>query len=649
MPFTQFANLDFNEIKAQIRDYLRSNSNFSDFDFEGSNFSILIDTLAYNTYINAFNANLVANETFLDSAVIRENVVSLARNIGYVPRSKTAARAIVSFDVQSANSAPRLYLKPGLVCVGEANDTTFRFSTLETYTSSLNNGVSSFTNIEVLQGTLLEKQFQINNSQDQRYILSNSDIDASTIKVYVSGPSDTGLGREYKMIDNILNINKNSEIFFIQEVQDEKYEILFGDGFFGKKLENGSVITIRFIITDGEEGNGAGGRANTTGNFDFAGVFTNLDPVDPSALTVIPDSGITVTTVENASNGAEQEDLSSIKYFAPRLYSAQYRAVTGRDYEAIIQTIYPRTESVAVVGGEELDPPQFGKVQISIKPKNGTYVSDFDKQQIKNNLKSYAIAGINADIIDLKVLYVELDSTIYYNSAQVSSSNKLRSGITNALTDYSKNIDINKFGGRFKYSKALQLIDRVDSAITSNITKVKIRRDMKVLINQFAQYELCFGNKFHINPEGYNIKSTGFKVSGSDNVVFFTDVPNKTANGSLDGSNKGVLSAISRDNKNELRVIVKSVGTVDYAKGEILLNTINITETNADNDIIEIQAFPDSNDVIGLKDLYLSFDVSNTKINMVKDVIASGEDVSGVVFSRDYYTSSYSNGKLERE
>ena len=649
MPFTQFANLDFNEIKAQIRDYLRSNSNFSDFDFDGSNFSILIDTLAYNTYINAFNANLVANETFLDSAVIRENVVSLARNIGYVPRSKTAARAIVSFDVQSANSAPRLYLKPGLVCVGEANDTTFRFSTLETYTSSLNNGVSSFTNIEVLQGTLLEKQFQINNSQDQRYILSNSDIDASTIKVYVSGPSDTGIGREFKMIDNILNIDKNSEIFFIQEVQDEKYEILFGDGFFGKKLENGSVVTVRFIITDGEEGNGAGGRANTTGNFDFAGVFTDLDPIDPSALTVIPDSGITITTVENASNGAEKENLSSIKYFAPRLYSAQYRAVTGRDYEAIIQSIYPRTESVAVVGGEELDPPQFGKVQISIKPKNGTYVSDFDKQQIKNNLKNYAIAGINADIIDLKVLYVELDSTIYYNSAQVSSSNKLKSRITNALTDYSKNIDINKFGGRFKYSKALQLIDRVDSAITSNITKVKIRRDMKVLINQFAQYELCFGNKFHINPEGYNIKSTGFKVSGSDSTVFFTDVPNKNANGSLDGSNKGVLSAISRDNKNELRVIVKSVGTVDYAKGEILLNTINITETNADNDIIEIQAFPDSNDVIGLKDLYLSFDVSNTKINMVKDVIASGEDVSGVVFSRDYYTSSYSNGKLERE
>ena len=649
MSFTQFANLDFTEIKAQIKDYLRSNTNFSDFDFEGSNFSVLIDTLAYNTYINAFNANLVANETFLDSAVIRENVVSLARNIGYVPRSKSAARATISFNATSGNSTQRLYLKPGLVCVGEANDTTYRFSTVEPHTASLVNGTATFTDIEILQGTLLEKSFIINTSKDQRYILSNSDIDANTIKVYVSGPADTGIGREFAKIDNILNINKNSEIFFIQEVQDEKYEILFGDGYFGKKLENGSKVTVRYVITDGEEGNGAGGKSGTVGNFDFAGVFTDKTPNDINALTVIPDAGISVTTVQNASNGAEVEDLSSIKYFAPRLYSAQYRAVTARDYEAIIASIYTRTESVAVVGGEELDPPQFGKVQISIKPKNGTYVSDFDKQQIKNKLKSYSIAGINADIIDLKVLYVELDSTIYYNSSKVSNSNNLKSTITSTLTDYSKNIDINKFGGRFKYSKALQLIDRVDSAITSNITKVKIRRDMKVLVNQFAQYELCFGNRFHINPEGFNIKSTGFKVSGSDEFVFLTDVPNKNDKGDLDGSHKGVLSAISRDKKNELRVIVKSIGTVDYKKGEILLNTINITETNAVNDIVEIQAFPDSNDVIGLKDLYLSFDVSNTTINMVKDVIASGEDVSGVVFSRDYYTSSYSNGKLERE
>jgi len=647
MPFTQFTSLDFDEIKAQIRSYLRANSNFSDFDFEGSNFSVLIDTLAYNTYINSFNANLVANESFLDSATIRENVVSLARNIGYIPRSKSSARASIHFDVQTDTTEPLLYLKPGLVCVGSANNTTYRFSVSQPLHASVKNGVASFGTaeepIEVSQGTVLELQFLANNSIDQRFLLQNPNIDASSIKVFVSGSADDGLGREYAMIDNILNINKNSEVFFIQEVQDEKYEILFGDGYFGKKLENNSIITVRYIVTDGAESNGAS-------QFSFQGVFTGKDPntaVNPA--TIIPTSGITINTVNGATNGADMENINSIKYFAPRIYSSQYRAVTPRDYEAIIQSIYPRTESVAVIGGEELSPPQFGKVQISIKPKNGTYVSDFDKQQIKQKLKGYAIAGINSEIIDLKILYVEIDSTVYFNTTQVSSANSLQTKVLNSLREYSNTVDINKFGGRFKYSKILQLIDRVDSSITSNITTVKIRRDMKVLLNQFAQYELCFGNKFHINPAGFNIKSTGFTLSGSGDTVFITDVPNKKVDGTLDGSGKGVLSVIARNQKEELKVVAKSAGTVDYVKGEIILNTLNITSTVAANNLIEIQAFPDSNDVVGLKDLYLSFDVSNSKINMIKDVIASGEDVSGVVFTRDYYTSSYSNGDLERK
>ena len=647
MPFTQFTSLDFDEIKAQIRAYLRANSNFSDFDFEGSNFSILIDTLAYNTYINAFNANLVANESFLDSATIRENVVSLARNIGYIPRSKSSAEASIYFDVQTDSTEPILYLKPGLVCVGSANNTTYRFSISQPLHAAIKNGVASFGTaaepVSVFQGTVLEVQFLANNSIDQRFLLQNPNIDASSIRVFVSGPADTGMGREYSMINNILNLNKNSEVFFIQEVQDEKYELLFGDGYFGKKLEDNSVITVRYIVTDGSESNGAS-------SFSFQGVFSDKDPnTTPNPPTVIPTSGITLSTVNGATNGSDMESVNSIKYFAPRIYSSQYRAVTPRDYEAIIQSIYPRTESVAVIGGEELSPPQFGKVQISIKPKNGTYVSDFDKQQIKQKLKGYAIAGINSEIIDLKILYVEIDSTVYFNTTQVSSANSLQTKVLNSLREYSNTVDINKFGGRFKYSKILQLIDRVDSSITSNITTVKIRRDMKVLLNQFAQYELCFGNKFHINPAGFNIKSTGFTISGSSDTVFITDVPNKKVDGTLDGSGKGVLSVIARNQKEELKVVAKSAGTVDYTKGEIILNTLNITSTVAANNLIEIQAFPDSNDVVGLKDLYLSFDVSNSKINMIKDVIASGEDVSGVVFTRDYYTSSYSNGDLERK
>ena len=648
MPFTQFTSLDFDDIKAQIKDFLRSNSNFSDFDFEGSNFSVLIDTLAYNTYINAFNANLVANESFLDSATIRENVISLARNIGYVPRSKTAATATIRLNdvnVGTTNDSTTkfLQLRSGLVCVGSAENTTYRFSIPDDIISTriVDVGGTSFAQfdepITIHEGTYLQRVYRVDTSQDQRFILDSPNIDSSTIRVFVSGPDDVSIGRKYSMVDNILNIDKNSEIFLAQEVQDEKYEILFGDGLFGRKLENGSIVTVRYIVTEGETGNGAS-------NFSFQGSFTKSD-----STLFTPSDSISVNTVTNASNGAEVEDVSSIKYFAPRLYSAQYRAVTPRDYEAIIGTIFPQTESVAVVGGEELNPPQFGKVQISIKPKNGTFVSDFDKSQIKNKLKSYAIAGINSEIVDLKLLYVEIDTTIYYNPSQVASAASLRSSVVSGLNEYADNVELNKFGGRFKYSKVSTLIDRIDNGITSNITKVIVRRDLKALLNQFAQYELCFGNKFNINPAGFNIKSTGFTINGFNEIAYLTDVPKKTASGALDGSHQGTISVVSKNNRGEQRVIVKDAGLVDYKKGEVILNTINITSTVNDNNIIEVQAFPESNDVVGLKDLYLNFDVSKSTINTIKDVIASGEDVSGVVFQRDYYTSSYSNGDLERK
>ena len=648
MPFTQFTTLDFDQIKVQIKDFLRSNSNFTDFDFEGSNFSVLIDTLAYNTYINAFNANLVANESFLDSATIRENVVSLARNIGYVPRSKTSAIATINIsdvNVGTTNdSTPRfLTLRSGLVCVGNSENTTYRFSIPDEITSSrvIDINGTSFAQfddpISVYEGTLLQRVYRVDASTDQRFIIDSPNIDSSTLRVYVKGTNDVGIGRKYSMVDNVLNLTKTSEIYLAQEVQDEKYEILFGDDLFGKKLENSSVITARYIVTEGESGNGPS-------NFSFQGSFTKSD-----GILFTPTDNITVSTVTNASNGASVEDVSSIKYFAPRLYSAQYRAVTPRDYEAIIKNIFPQTDSVAVVGGEELDPPKFGQVQISIKPKNGTYVSDFDKLQIKNKLKNYAIAGINSQIVDLKILYVELNSTIYYNPAQIASAANLRTSIISALNQYANNVEINKFGGRFKYSKLNTLIDRVDNGITSNITKIIIRRDMKALLNQFAQYELCFGNRFNINPAGFNIKSTGFTVLGSSETAFITDVPNKDAAGNLDTSMKGTLSVVYKDEKDQQKVLIKEAGVVDYKKGEVIMNTINITSTTSQNNIIEIQAFPESNDVVGLKDLYLNFDVSKSTINMFKDVIASGEDVSGVVFTRDYYTSSYSNGDLERK
>ncbi len=632
MPFTKFSNLDFDQIRESIKDYLRANSTFTDFDFEGSNFSVLIDTLAYNTYITAFNSNMIVNESFLDSATLRENVVSLARNIGYVPRSRTASKASIAFNVQTTTSNPTVTLQAGLVCVGAVDNTSYVFSVPENITTTVVNGVASFGTsqnpISVYQGTFLSKQFVVDGSLDQRFLLDNSFIDTSTIVVYVKGLSDVGLGPQYQKVDNILNVKSDSETYLIQEVQDEKYELLFGDGIFGKKLEDGTIITVTYIITDGKDGNGPS-------QFSFSGSLRGLDAND----VVVPNTTPTITTISAASNGGDIESIDSIKYFAPRLYSAQYRAVTGRDYESIIQSIYPNTESVSVVGGEELDPPQFGTVFITIKPKNGEFVSDFDKQQILSNLKNYSLTGINQKILDLKLLYVELDSSIYYNSSQVTNVNDLKTKVINGLEVYGESRDINKFGGRFKYSKVLGVIDGIDTAITSNITKVRIRRNLKALTNQFAQYELCYGNRFHVNPKGMNIKTTGFKISGSSQTVYFTDTPN------ADGLT-GVISVVRRDLENDKNVVVvKSAGTVDYVKGEIIIGTINITSTDKPNNIIEIQAFPESNDVIGLKDLYLNFDISNSSINMIKDTITSGEQISGVGFK---VTSSYTNGELTR-
>ena len=626
MPFTKFTNLDFDQIKSQIKSYLRANSDFKDFDFDGSNFSILIDTLAYNTYITAFNSNMVVNESFLDSATLRENVVSLARNIGYVPRSRSAAKAQISFTVNTTSNTSTLTLAAGLVCIGASESSTITFSIPSSITSTVVNGVATFNNIDVYQGTFLRKQFLVDGSLDQRFLLDNSFIDSSTIVVNVTGPNETTLGREYSVASNILNIDSTSETYLIQEVQDEKYELLFGDGYFGKKLENGSTITATYIITDGKSGNGSA-------NFSYVGRV-----LDSDNNPVVPTNSISITTNQSAANGGDIESIDSIKYFAPRIYASQYRAVTARDYEAIIQSIYPNTESVAVVGGEELDPPEFGQVLISIKPKNGDFVSDFDKQSILSKLKNYALSGINQKIIDLKVLYVEIDSAIYYNSSQVSNVNEIKTKVISVLNTFSTS-NINKFGGRFKYSKLGQIIDGSDVSITSNITRVIIRRNMKCLLNQSAQYELCYGNKFKKNSGGFNIKSTGFTLANQTGTLYFTDVPDAT-------SNMGTLSVVRESSvANEYTVIIKSAGTIDYDKGEIIINTLNITSTVATNNIIEIQACPDSNDVIGLKDLYLSFSVSDSTINMIKDTISSGEQISGVGYKT---TSSYLNGSLKR-
>ena len=624
MAFGQYVNLDFDQIKVSIRDYLKANTNFTDYDFEGSNLSIIIDALAYNTYTTAYNTNMAANECFLDSATLRENVVALARNIGYVPRSRRSARARVSFIVDGLTETSTLTLNSGIICNGSGTNTNYIFCIPENITVAVVNGVAEFNNIEIYEGNFVSQEFTVNTSLfNQRYILDNSFIDTSTIQVKVKSSSSSTSSVTYKQIDNIIGITSTSSSYLLQEIEDERYELIFGDNVIGKKLSNNNVVTVSYIVTEGKDGNGAS-------EFSFVGNITNQDggAINSGLISL-------VSTDEKSRDGDEIESITSIKYFAPRIYSSQYRAVTSSDYESVLGYIYPNVESVTAYGGEEMTPPRYGKVFISVKPRNGDFLSDQTKRDLIRKLKSYAVAGIVPEFIDLKYLYVELQTSAYYNPNLNDDSENLKTSVSNALTQYSRSIDINKFGGRFKYSKAVSLIDSVDSSITSNITRVLIRRNLISEIGKFAQYEVCFGNMFHVQEKSYNVVSTGFTMQGVVGTVYLAD--------EVIDKDKGRIFFFTYTEGGTPVVIKKNAGTVDYMHGEVLIDTVNILSTVIANNVIEIQAIPHSNDIVGLRDLYVKFDMSNTTINMVQDLIASGENTSGsrFVHVHSYYTPTY--------
>ena len=626
MALQQFTNLNFEDIKSSIKDYLRENSNFSDMDFEGSNLSVIVNLLAYNSYLTAYNTNMVVNETFIDSATLRENVVSLARNIGYVPRSKRSATTTATFNLTGiSTSATTITFQPGVIANGGVNDVNYIFSIPEKVTTAAVKGVSEGT-IDIYQGQFLETQFVINDSQpNQRFILPNNSVDTSTIRVNVRDSNASTTITEYKLVDNIIGITSTSNIYLIQETTDEKYEILFGDGIFGKKLSNGNVIDISYIKTEGKEGNGVAalkfsGTLIDQDGADLSGYFSAITPNFPS------------------ENGDDIEDIRSLRYYAPRVYSAQHRAVTASDYEAIIPSVYPNIESISAFGGEELDPPKYGRVYIASKPKNGSFLSEFTKKQILGSLKSYSVAGIVPELIDLKFLYVEIDSYVYYNANFVGDKENLKSDVITSLTAFASGMELNKFGGRFKYSKIQAMVDNVSTSITSNITTVRIRRNLEAQIDQWAQYELCFDNEFYRGESNYNIKSTGFTVSGIEGTVYFSDSV-------IEGTDKGTLFLFKITSDTEISIISDSFGSVDYKKGEIIIDTTNITSTTESDNIIEVQAVPLSNDVLARKELYLQFDVSKSNFYMREDSISSGANTSGTRYDPQ---SSYQNGKKTR-
>ena len=640
MPLVNFANLDFDQVKTSLKEYLRANSTFTDYDFEGSNLSSIIDLLAYNTYITSYNANMVSNEVFIDSATLRENVVSLARNIGYVPKSRKAASATVSFFIDCSNIIPtpsNITLKKGPVAStsGTFGNQSFVFSIVSDITVPVLDGIASFDEISIYQGSLLTSNFTYSSrTPNAKFILPNTGIDTSLLNVSVKGTQGDTAKVTYSSQNSLFDIDGTSKVYFLQEIEDERYQLIFGDGIFGKALEEGNFIIADYIVCNGDSANGVN-------QFEFAGSLNYTRNGTTYAVT----DGISLITTDVSSKGGETiESVDSIKKFAPRIYASQNRALTANDYETLIPAkIYPETESISVFGGEELIPPQYGKVFISIKPKTGDFLPNLIKENIRMKLKKYAVAGIVPEILDLKYLYIEVDSKIYYNSNLASTGASVSSTVSNNATKYAESSELNKYGARFKYSKFLNIIDQSDAAITSNITTVTMRRDLRAALNTFAEYSIGFGNEFHIRSmDGYNIKSSAFRISGIAQDVYISDIPNTNrTDGSL------FLFTLPTPSSTTPTIVRRNVGTINYEKGVITLNPINVLSGKIKDGqtIIELSVCPVSNDVIGLQDLYLQLDISTSNFETVVDEVSSGLDPAA---SNYIVTSSYANGNLVR-
>ena len=640
MPLVNFSNLDFDQIKTTLKDYLQTNANFTDYDFEGSNLSTVIDLLAYNTYITSYNANMVSNEVFIDSASLRENIVSLAKNIGYLPRSRKSARSSISFFINTTEIIPQpsiITLKKGTVATtaGSFGNQSYVFSILEDVSVPVYNNIATFTDIPIYEGTLLNTNFTYSTKNpNQKFILPNVGIDTDLISVNVKTNEQATAKTKYSAQNSIFDIDGGSRVYYLSEIEDERYQIFFGDGIFGASLEEGNFVDVDYVVSSGDTGNGVA-QMTFAGNLSY----------ERNGLSYQVTSGISLVTTNSFSTGGENiESVESIRKFAPRIYASQNRAVSAQDYESLIPAkIYPETESISVFGGEELVPPQYGKVFISIKPRTGDFLPNLIKENIRLKLKKYAVAGIVPEILDLKYLYLEADSKIYYNTNLAANGASVSSVVQNNANKYAESTELNRYGARFKYSKFLSIIDQSHDAITSNITTISMRRDLRLVLDKISEYSIGFGNQFHIRSmSGYNIKSTGFRIDGIRQLVYISDIPNRSrVTGSL------FLFTVPTPNSYTPTIVRRNVGIVNYQSGIITLNPIVIRSGKVKDgqSIIELSVCPKSNDVIGLQDLYLQLDIGGSIFDPVVDEIASGLDPAG---SNYIVSSSYMNGALVR-
>jgi hypothetical protein len=600
------SDLDFDAIKSNLRTFLQDQPEFSDYNFEGSGFSILLDTLAYNTHYLGFNANMLANELYLDSADIRKNIVSLAKMLGYTPSSAKSPIANIDIILNNATGST-VTMNKGTAFTSTLDGTSYQFVTNQDVTITPSNGVYRFSNVNIYEGTLVNFRYTVDSTDtDQKFIIPSVNADTSTLKVTVQTSSADTSTSTYTLATGLKSLTNTSKVYFLQETDSGKFQVYFGDGIIGNKLSDGNIIILEYIVTNKTEANGSS-TFNLSGSI---GGFSN----------------VTVSTNSSAQGGAEPETKESIRFNAPLQYTAQDRAVTTTDYETIIRSIYPNALSISAWGGEDDETPVYGVVKISIKAASGSTLTNATKQNIITSLQSYNVASVRPEIIDPETTSIILTSNIKYDKKSTSkTADTLKSEVIDTITNYNTNT-LQKFDGVFRYSKLTGLIDDVDNSILSNITTIDIKKSFKPTIGNSTKYDVYFRNAIYNPHSGHEsiLSSTGFKVSGDNNEMFLDD-------DGLGNVRRYYLVSGIRTYVNNIQ------GTINYATGQITINSLNVSSISnirgSSSTVIELTVTPASNDVVPVRNQVIEIDIENSNITVEEDTFVGGSAEAGVGYT----------------
>ena len=609
------SQLDFDNIKANLKRYLSNQNQFKDYDFEGSGMAVLLDLLSYNTHYLSYHANIAANEMFIDTADIRESIVSLAKALGYTPNSPRASEADINVVVNGATGAT-LTMNAGTQFTTAVDGTNYNFVTTSSTTISPVDGVYTFSNLKIKEGTYVTFNYTVDTTDvDQKFLIQSTNADTNTLVVKIQNSDTDTTTNTYTKATSITELDSTSKVYFLQESEDGKFEVYFGDGVIGKAIEDGNIVILQYVVTNKTAANGASSFA-LSGNI---GGF----------------SDVTITVNSNAANGAEAESKESIKFNAPKSYAAQDRAVTVNDYKIKVQELYANTKSVSAWGGEDNATPFYGRVYISINPKTGTNLTQATKDSLVTQLKKFSVASVTPVIVDPETTSVLLTSTINYNeSATANTSTAIKTLITTAITNYNDNT-LNQFDGVLRYSKLLDIIDDAESSILSNITTLKLRKTFTPTLSTSTNYTVDFSNALynphteHNKAAGGILSTTGFKVANDTNVYFFDD----DGNGNI--RRYYLIGSVRNYTDN-------TAGTINYSTGALAFNALTIASIEnirgSASTVIECTVTPNSNDVVPVRNQVIDIDVANSTFTVQPDTLVGGSANAGIGYNT---TSSY--------